>query len=445
MGPVRRHQAAVIGRGKPVVNEQYNSHVLLCADDSPCSLEYLVHAGVAIGVVKPAAPGALKVVPQLFLASPHLGQSRPHHRCADQPVSGQVHPFPEHAAQHRKSQQRLCRVRDKTGKEFLPPGLVQGTLLDEHRDLGMTFLKGGTYFIQIEIAGEKSDIVAGPGCHHPRQVVGHPVAGGVPVTVAGADIAGTVEGKILLGEGAFQCHSPGLRQTAQVLIVGRRRQCSGKQHRRPPQGKVLLQKGAGIQAQLGQAHIAAEGRSLQYKMVVKSFGHPQPGPHIEIKLQERPVCLVGGAVFVQPGLQRLTQAVEQAVQFLVPVRADEGLGGTALLLTAVTPFQQGIVHLLDGSLEPAFPLAQQLFGRGELTFQQGFGMHVPGPVREIVGFIHQEKIISRRLKKAFEADHRVKQIVVVSNDDVTPQAQIQPHLKGADRMLLGRLCQCPGG
>ena len=66
-GPVRRHQAAVVRQGEAAVNEQHNALVPRGADDPPGRLQHLVHAGVAVGIVKAAAAGLFKVIAQLLL------------------------------------------------------------------------------------------------------------------------------------------------------------------------------------------------------------------------------------------------------------------------------------------------------------------------------------------------------------------------------------------
>ena len=116
MLPVRRHQPAGIGRGKAVVNEQDNAPVLRCADDPPGSLQDLVHAGIAVGVVKASAAGLFKIVPQLLLPGADLRQTGADDSRADQALPCQVHALAEYAAQHHTGmlfrQQQPRRGRD---------------------------------------------------------------------------------------------------------------------------------------------------------------------------------------------------------------------------------------------------------------------------------------------------------------------------------------------
>ena len=68
-------------------------------------LQDLVHAGEAVGIVKPGAARLLKVGAQLLLPRTDLGQAGAYDGCADQPLSGQVYALAKHAAQHCKAQQ----------------------------------------------------------------------------------------------------------------------------------------------------------------------------------------------------------------------------------------------------------------------------------------------------------------------------------------------------
>ena len=87
-----------------------------------------------------------------------------------------------------------------------------------------------------------------------------------------------------------------------------------------------------VQTEHGGADLTAVCGHLQHKVVVKGVGHAQPGAHVKVQLQQRVVCLAGGAVLVQPALQRLAQAGQGAVQFLGAgfFKKAAFYGGTAL-------------------------------------------------------------------------------------------------------------------
>ena len=243
----------------------------------------------------------------------------------------------------------------------------------------------------------------------------------------------------------MQRHGAGLRHAAQIPVVAGGRQRGREQHRRPAQPEVLPQESAGVQAELGQAQIAAEGRGLQDKMFVKGIRHPQPGPQVKVELQQRGVGLVRLPVLIQPGLQWLAQMPKLVVQRLVPFGLHQRLCPAALRLTPAPPGKQRAVHAAQRGLQPGAALAQQFAGGGEAALEQTFRVHIPGAVGEVVGLVDEEQVIPRRLKEPFEGDHRVKQVVVVPDDHIAPQAGIQPQLEGADGVPPGQAPERVGG
>ena len=100
MLPVGRHQAAGVRGQESVVNEQYHAPVLRRADDPPRRLQDLVHAGVAVGIVKTRAAGLLKVISQLFLAGSNLRQTGADNGYTDQTLPCQVYALAKDAAQY---------------------------------------------------------------------------------------------------------------------------------------------------------------------------------------------------------------------------------------------------------------------------------------------------------------------------------------------------------
>ena len=58
-----------------------------------------------------------------------------------------------------------------------------------------------------------------------------------------------------------------------------------------------------------------------------------------------------------------------------------------------------------------------------------------------MGFVDEKNVVARRIEKAPQVHGGVEQIVVVSDDYVTPLAQVQPQLKGADSVPPGGLGQ----
>ena len=72
-------------------------------------------------------------------------------------------------------------------------------------------------------------------------------------------------------------------------------------------------------------------------------------------------------------------------------------------------------------------------------------MHIAGAAGQVVCFIQQEDIIACCIKKANEMHDRVKQVVVIAHNHITPEAQIQPQLKRAYLVAAGQRLQGLGG
>ena len=62
------------------------------------------------------------------------------------------------------------------------------------------------------------------------------------------------------------------------------------------------------------------------------------------------------------------------------------------------------------------------FGVVEGAFGKDGTVHAPGAVRKIMCLIEQKQIVPRCVKKAFQVHDGVKQVVVVPDDYITPQA-----------------------
>ena len=248
-------------------------------------------------------------------------------------------------------------------------------------------------------------------------------------------MAGAPQPQIFPRKGAAQRHRLGVGNTAKILVVSGGGECGAEQHRRAALGKVLRQKGAGVQAQKNSAHLAAVGRGLEHKVVVKCVGAAQKTAHIKIQLQHRIVCLIRLAVLVQPNFQRaaqLGQGAHKGVgQFLAEHRAV-----AARFLAGVPPFDKLRVYLVQCVFQAAFALAQNLFGLHKLAFAQRGAVHIAGAAGQIVRLVQQKQVVAPQLKKALQPHHGVKQVVVIPDNHIAPKAQIQSQLKGADAVLL---------
>lgn len=75
VGPVGWQQAAVVGLGKAVVDQQHDALVLRGADHPPGSLQDLVHTGAAVGVIEPCLGVLVVIAAQHLLPGADLGQA----------------------------------------------------------------------------------------------------------------------------------------------------------------------------------------------------------------------------------------------------------------------------------------------------------------------------------------------------------------------------------
>ena len=155
-------------------------------------------------------------------------------------------------------------------------------------------------------------------------------------------------------------------------------------------------------------------------MLVKGFRHTQPAPHIEKQLQQRAAGLAGLPVLLQPCLQRLAELREGAVQRFVALRPEQS--GFWVLLTLVAQLPQQFIHPVQGVFQGTAALAKRPLCGSEIAFHKAGAVHLSGPVRQIVGLVHQKQIVPLALKKTAQADHRVKRVVVIAYDYVAPEA-----------------------
>ena len=270
---------------------------------------------------------------------------------------------------------------------------------------------------------------------HGVQAGGHGAALDAPVAVTGADAAGAEQCKMLLRKRAAQCHGPGFGQAAEIPVIpGRAKRCA-EQHGRPPAGKILSQEGAWVEAEHGGPHHPAVGADLQYIVFVKTFGHPQPAARIKIKLQQRGVGFAWLTVVVQPDFQRLTKQAQRMVKRFGAALLKKGrpAGRGRQFVTGGAPAAKNFDHPAQRGFQPASALTQRLARRCEGCVFKRRAVHIPRAVGQVVRFVDEKEVVPLRFKKALQPHGRVEQVVVISDDDVAPKAQIEPQLKRADR------------
>lgn len=174
-----------------------------------------------------------------------------------------------------------------------------------------------------------------------------------------------------------------------------------------------------------------------------------PGPDVKVELQQRLMCFIRVTMLIEPDFQRLTELRQGAVPALLPGFLQKRLLPKRLspgrFLTAVPPLDKEVIDLGQSVFQAAFPLTEPLFGIVEDTFCQHRAVHIAGAAGQVVRLIQQEDIIARRIKKANEMHDRVKQVVVIAHDHITPEAQIQPQLKWAYLVAACQRLQGLGG
>ena len=253
--------------------------------------------------------------------------------------------------------------------------------------------------------------------------VGHLRNAVLPVLVAGADIARTPQPQIAGVKRAAQCHSPGVRQAAEIFIVASRGQRGAEEHRGAPLGKIRRQKITWVKTKHSGTDLTAVRGHLQHKVVVKGVCHTQPCPDVKVELQQSLMCFIRVTMLIEPDFQRLTELREGAIQCFCPAFFKKGSAKAAVagrFLTAVPPLDKEIVDLRQGVFQAAFSLAEPLFGIVEGTFCQHRAVHIAGAAGQVVRLIQQEDIIARCIEKADEMHDRVKQVVVIAHDHITP-------------------------
>ena len=204
-------------------------------------------------------------------------------------------------------------------------------------------------------------------------------------------------------------------------------------------------------------------------MLIVPLRCPQDILNLEIEVQKSCVALGVVGVVLQPVLQRGCQcpqrrqqgrgqffAEHRAVLRIVGGRQRErgrlrlfqkrGLAAAVLSGGSAAPpgregadgfpaLQKGFVGLGEGRFKSTPAPAEGALGLGKAALAKAGGVHGAGTLGQVVGLIHEEEPVARAVKEPPQVHHWVEEVVVVPDDDVTPLAQVQPQLEGADREL----------
>ena len=110
-------------------SKKHRTSVFRRADHAPCGLQYLVHAGIAVGIIKSGAVLCVIITAQHFLLRIYLRQAHTHNGAPDQAAACKINSLTKDAAHHAKAQKRFGRVRHKLSQKFSPSGIIQPAFL----------------------------------------------------------------------------------------------------------------------------------------------------------------------------------------------------------------------------------------------------------------------------------------------------------------------------
>jgi len=137
-------------------------------------------------------------------------------------------------------------VGHKLRQKLRTPSIVQAALLHKGGNVRPAGGKGFVHLLQIGVAGEKRQIVAGLAPRQRRQRIGYGGHTGFPLTVAGGDARQTEQPQIFRREGAGQRHRPGIGTAQHIAVEGRRSQCGTEQCRAAPCRQTGVHKRRGV-------------------------------------------------------------------------------------------------------------------------------------------------------------------------------------------------------
>lgn len=122
-----------------LIDQKQHTTVLVAANDPTSRLNDLAHARVQVRVVETAAKLPGQTLLELFVDRIDGRQTEGGNKGANQPGTGQVHPFSEGAAQY--SETDPSPIRHETRQKPLACGLVHARRLPPVRHLGVALGK----------------------------------------------------------------------------------------------------------------------------------------------------------------------------------------------------------------------------------------------------------------------------------------------------------------
>jgi len=167
---------------------------------------------------------------ELLVDRVHLRQAEGGDEGADQARAGQVDAFGEGAAEHREAD--ALAVGLEAFQEGVAGGFVHAPVLGPDGEVRVALAQGGEGLVQVVVAAEEGQVVAGPLAVLVGDKVGDGDQRGRAVAEAGGDAARHAHLQ-LVGLERRRHFAPGgvVRQAEQVGVVTRRAQGGGEQHR----------------------------------------------------------------------------------------------------------------------------------------------------------------------------------------------------------------------
>ena len=136
-------------------SKKHRTSVFRRADHAPCGLQYLVHAGIAVGIIKSKAVLCVIITAKHFLLRIYLRQAHTHNGAPDQAAACKINSLTKDAAHHAKNPEAFRPGPAQTEPEIQPERHHQTAFLHKGANARVTCCKIFVYLPQICVAWEK--------------------------------------------------------------------------------------------------------------------------------------------------------------------------------------------------------------------------------------------------------------------------------------------------
>src|SRR5579884_3680956 len=156
--PPRGKQAAISCLGEPGIDQQHHAAVGFGPDDTPYRLQYAVHSGKRVGVIKTESAAALEIIADQIALDAKLRQADSKDDSANQSFADQIDPFAKNSAEHGKANQRFVMFDRKRREKTFALGFIHAGTLSER---GNFWMRGAKMFMrhrEILVGGKINEI-----------------------------------------------------------------------------------------------------------------------------------------------------------------------------------------------------------------------------------------------------------------------------------------------